>query len=109
MKDSTLNGAQVPVNPLGAAIERHARTLLELNTLPNRMIQVNASQMMCELELTMVRIEVLFEALAELGIVQAKDLAEKLRNKLNAESDQMQDQINTPQLAIALGSIPRNG
>lgn len=105
MNDSHINGTEAPINPLGAAIERHARTLLNLNTLPNGMIQINASQLFVELELTMVRIEVLFEALAEAGIVQAKDLSTKLAAKLNAESDQMQAQINRPQLAIALGSL----
>lgn len=103
MTDREINGSKAPINPLGEALERHARTLLKLNELPNGMIQLNASQLFCDLEVTMVRIEVLFEVLAEAGLVDAKALAERLCAKLNAESDQMQGQINEPRIALALG------
>ena len=106
-----LNGAHAPPppNPLGEAIARHASMLLKANSLPNGMMQINAAQLYCDLELAQVRIEVLFEALVVRSIVDPKDLTEKLRDKLNAESDELQAQLDTPQLQIARGSVPRNG
>lgn len=109
-----LNGAvkqgieDLKTETLGGAIERHASTLLKANQLPNGMMQINPAQMYCDLELAQVRIEILFEALVARGMVDPAELTTKLRDKLNAESDMLQQQLDAPKLEIARGSIPRS-
>lgn len=108
MNDSHINGAAAPAkNPLGEAIARHASMLLRSNTLPNGMMQINAAQLYCDLELVQVRVEILFEALVDKGIIEPQEMIERLRVKLNAEADAMQEMLEAPQLEIVRGSIPR--
>ena len=108
MNDHT-NGASAPINPLGDAINRHAAMTLKMATLPNGMLQINPAQLLCDLELAQVRNEVLFEALVTRGLLDPTELAIMLRDKLNAESDEIASQLEQPQLEIVRGSIPRNG
>lgn len=108
MNDSHINGAaEPPKSQLGEAIARHASMLLKSNTLPNGMMQINAAQLYCDLELVQVRVEILFEALVDEGIIEPQAMIERLRAKLNAEADAMQAQLEEPQLQIVRGSIPR--
>jgi hypothetical protein len=95
------NGATPPVNPLGKAIEDHARALIKHSTLPTGQTAINPVQMMLDLALAQVRIEVLFEALVERGLADPPDLMARLRAKLEAEIEFM----NAPQLALAPASI----
>jgi hypothetical protein len=104
------NGATAAEPPkpsgLGEAITQHADALVKLNTASNGMIQINPMQLFVDLELANVRIEVLFEALVETGVVDPQALTVRLRNKLLTEVEQMR---GTPQIEIARGSVPRNG
>lgn len=88
---------------LSEAIDRHAKSIMKAATMPNGMIGVNPAQLHCDSELHAVRIEVLFEALVEVGVLDPAKLTVRLRDKLNAESDQLE----TPQIAIATGNLPR--
>lgn len=92
---------------LGEAIQKHAHALVKANTMPNGMMGVDPMQLFVDLELANVRIEVLFEALVETGVVDPAELTVKLRDKLLAEVEQ----LNAPssQIEIVRGSVPRNG
>lgn len=101
------NGIDAPPTPnaLAEAIQRHGAALLKANTSSNGMFAINPMQMFCDLELATVRIEMLFEALVEAGIINPKDLVVRLTAKLLAEAEE----LNAPQLEIASGNILRGG
>lgn len=96
--------AAPPANALGDAIQRHAAALLKANS-PNGAMRINPAQLFCDLELATLRIEILFEALVDMGVISPKDLVAKLTAKLLAEAEE----LNAPQLQTAIGSILRNG
>jgi hypothetical protein len=108
MTERTNGAATQPPQSTGLAeaITQHAEALVKLNTTPNGMMQINPMQLFVDLELANVRIEVLFEALVETGVVDPQALTVRLRNKLLTEVEQMR---GTPQIEIARGSVPRNG
>jgi hypothetical protein len=91
---------------LGEAIHAHAQALVKANTNASGMMGINPMQLFVDLELAQVRLEVLFEALVDLGVDPA-ELTVKLRDKLLAEVEQLS--AATPTIEIARGSIPRNG
>lgn len=97
--------AAPPANKLGEAIQRHAAALLKANTNSNGIMAIDPMQLFCDLELATIRIEILFEALVDMGVVSPKDLVAKLTAKLLAEAEQ----LNAPQLQIAIGTLLRNG
>jgi hypothetical protein len=110
MSDQTTNGASEP-NPavssgLGEAITRHAAALMKAARMPNGIMGINPAQLYCDGELHAVRIEVLFEALVEAGVLDPATLAVRLRDKLNAESDELERE-EPPQIQVASGAIPR--
>lgn len=103
-------GAPPPENPattsgLSEAITQHAQALVKANTNASGMMGINPMQLFVDLELAQVRLEVLFEALVELGVDPA-ELTVKLRDKLLAEVEQLSA---APTIEIARGSVPRNG
>lgn len=100
-----IDAAPPAPNALGEAIQRHAAALLKANTNPNGMMAINPAQLFCDLELATLRIEILFEALVDMGVISPKQLVAKLTAKLVAEAEE----LNAPQLEIASGSILRNG
>lgn len=111
-KLNTNGGAPPPENPattsgLSEAITQHAQALVKANTNASGMMGINPMQLFVDLELANVRIEVLFEALVETGVVDPAELTVKLRDKLLAEVEQ----LNAPasQIEIVRGSVPRNG
>jgi hypothetical protein len=108
MGEHKLNGDKPPpASGLSEAIERHGKTLVKAATNPNGLMAINPAQLYCDSELHAVRLEVLFEALVKAGVVDPAELTVRLRDKLNAESDQLDAQMATPQIAIAAGPLPR--
>jgi hypothetical protein len=114
MGEHKLNGDKPPQadNPaaqsgLSEAISRHATALVKAATLPNGMMGINPAQLYCDSELHAVRLEVLFEALLSLNLIDPADLTVRLRDKLNAESDQLEQQLAAPQIALVTGGLPR--
>lgn len=107
-----LNGAAPPgdnpgtSNGLSDAIARHAAALMKGAIMPNGMMGINPAQLYCDSELHAVRLEVLFEALVKANMLDPAELTVRLRDKLNAESDQLDSQQN-PQIQIATGDLPR--
>lgn len=91
------------VLPLGQAIKDHATALIKANTRLDGQVQINPLQLYCDVELSAVRLEVLFEALVERGLIDPAVLMTKLSAKLKAETEFM----NKPQLAIERGSVRR--
>lgn len=90
------------VNPLADAITEHAKALVKSATQLTGQMTINPVQMYCDLELALVRIEVMFEVLVEVGVLDPARLSIRLRERLLAEVKQ----LNTPQLAIVTGSVP---
>lgn len=106
MNEGKSNGAEPagPVNPLGDAITEHAKALVKAATQLTGQMTINPVQMYCDLEFALVRIDVMFEALVELGVLDPARLSIKLRDKLKAETEF----LKTPQLAIVpAGSVLR--
>lgn len=110
MNEKETNGAAPPEETeISLAIKRHAAMLLRINTMPNGMMAINPAQLFCDIELLTVRLEVLFEAMVERGLIDPQALVERMRDKLSAESDEMERQLaDGPQLQIVHGSLPRN-
>jgi len=100
--------AAPPANALGEAIQRHAAALLKASTNAQGMMAINPAQLYCDVELANLRIEILFEALVQAGVIQPGDLVQKLTAKLHFEAGQLEAQ-DGPQIQLATGSIPRNG
>lgn len=106
------NGAATPDdNPatssgLSEAIQRHAIALTKAATMPNGMMGINPAQLYCDSELHAVRLEVLFEALVKAHVLDPAELTVRLRDKLNAESDQLDSQ-QPSQIQVASGHLPR--
>jgi len=103
---AAVQDATTPPPTLGEAIQMHAAALLNSSRTPNGMLAINPAQLYCDLQIAAVRIEVLFEALVECGMIDPAAMSAKLRNKLLAEVEQLNA---GPQIAIARGSVPRNG
>lgn len=93
---------------LAAAIQRHATALMKAATMSNGMMGINPAQLYTDSELHAVRLEVLFEALVVAGVVDPAALTVRMRDKLNAESDQLEQQ-QTPQIQVANNALPRRG
>lgn len=96
-----------PASALSDAIQQHAAALLRANTNPNGMMAINPAQMFCDLELATLRIEILFEALVDAGIISPGALVAKLTAKLLAEAEHLN--APAPQIEIIRGTVPRNG
>lgn len=115
MGEHKLNGdkAAPADNPAGSiglaeAIQRHATALMKAATMSNGMMGINPAQLYTDSELHAVRLEVLFEALVVAGVVDPAALTIRMRDKLNAESDQLEQQ-QTPQIQVASNTLPRRG
>jgi hypothetical protein len=116
MDEHKLNGdkaAPAAENPatqsgLAEAIQRHAATMVKAVTNPQGLMAINPAQLYCDSELHAVRLEVLFESLVKAGVVDPAELTMRLRDKLNAESDQLEELQKEPQIQLVTGRVPRN-
>lgn len=90
--------------PLQKAMERHGRAVLAINTLAGGQVVVDPRQLLVDSELTAVRLEVMFLALINAGIIDGADMAVKLADKPNAESGQMEGML-VPQIQVAPAGI----
>ena len=103
--DKPLNGARSPLgeaiadqlaepapapNPLGVAIERHARAIVASHTQVNGQVAINPLQLVSDLELTAARVEGIFEALVERGLLDSGDMVARLTAKLNAQAEEIE-------------------
>lgn len=101
--------AAPPASTLAEAIHRHAAALLKASTNANGMMAINPAQLFCDVELANLRIEILFEALVQAGVIQTGDLVQMLTAKLLAEAEELGAQALSSQIQIATGRVPRNG
>ena len=105
-----------PAVSLAEALEMHTRALLAVSTRVDPqsrqgVVEVNPAQLMTDVAHIELRVDVLFEALVDAGILQPRAIVDCLRKRLIAETEElsnMKPEVRSL-IQVARGNVPRNG
>lgn len=104
-------GEQTPAQGSGLldVMNAHAQALVKARTRADGKAMIDPMQLVVDAELLSVKVALLFEVMVELGGMDSATLVVRLRDKLIAETQQIESEALRQRLAFASGHVPRRG